>query len=451
MIAAALTALVLVAQDGVPLRAAPSDTAPQQAQLVQGDALEVRGRRLDHLQVWDPRRERAGYVRATQVKAIDPVPANAPQLLAVTRFLRDQPGSETLGIAYAAAYLKATPQLDPEAFDAIGHFAERLARRASRQGGALASSQVEAAATYGVKFQSLERDGAVQLCYEGDAFRRVLALAAPAELQARAVLALTRHDCVDPALRPAERRAVDEERAALLSRIDPVALPVPLAHRLRLRRAGVWSQLAFDAARSGRPQPALMQLAIDSLADVDRSELPDDDLADYHDAALRVGATRWAAEPLPATTGALRLEAGEPGQTCVAIGALRRCTYGVVWTASQRADAAGRTIALAVQPLPGWRELWLFRRGEAGWTVDVLPPAASEPQLGYVEFAGFVPGTPRLLLAREARVEGRLQRRFEVLALDTLAVDKSASTPQGLVLVAKWQDAAWKRQTVSLR
>lgn len=451
MITTALTALVLVAQDGVALRAAPSDTAPQQAQLVQGNALEVRGRRLDHLQVWDPLRERAGYVRATQVKAIDPVPANAPQLLAVTRFLRDQPGSEALGIAYAAAYLKAVPQLDAEAFDAIGHFAERLARRASRQGGALASAQVEAAATYGVKFQSQERDGAVQLCYDGDAYRRVLSLAAPAELQARAVLALTRHDCVDPNLRPTERHALDEERAALLSRVDPVALPAPLSHRLRLRRAGVWSQLAFDAARSGAPQPALMQLAIDSLAAVDRNELPDDDVGDYNEAALRVGATRWAAEPVPTTPGALRIAAGEPGQTCVSLGELRRCTYGVVWAASQRADAAGRTIVLAVQPLAGWRELWLFRRGESGWTVDVLPPAASEPQLGYVEFAGFVPGAGKLLAAREVKAEGRFQRRFEVLALDTLAVDRSASTPSLLVLFGKWQDAAWKRQTVSLR
>ena len=40
---------------------------------------------------------------------------------------------------------------------------------------------------------------------------------------------------------------------------------------------------------------------------------------------------------------------------------------------------------------------------------------------------------------------------FEVLSLDTLAVDKQASTPSLLAAFGKWQDAAWKRQTVSLR
>lgn len=458
MITAALSALVLVAQDPVPLRAAPSDSAAQQAQLVQGDALEVRGRRLDWLQVWDHRRERAGYVRAAQVKPVDTRPEAVPQLQAVTRFLRDQPGAETLGIAYAAAWLKAAPAPDAEAFDAIGHFAERLARRGSRQGGALVAAQLEAAAAYGVKFNGYEREGAIQLCYDGEAWRRVLALGADAQTQARAVLALTRQDCIDPALRPAERHAADETRAQLLERVDAGALPAPLSHRVRLRRAGVWATLAFDAARSGQPAAAPMQRAIDALAGVDGHELADEDQADWNEAAVRVGASRWAVETTPGLPGQLllRSEAGEPGQTCVVLhdgrqDLARRCTWGVAWLASARADVQASTLALAVQPLAGWRELWLFRRGEAGWMVDVLPPAASEPQLGYVEFAGFVPGARKLLLAREARVDGRFQRRFEVLSLDTLALDRQASTPSLLVLFGKWQDAGWKRSTVSLR
>jgi len=54
-------------------------------------------------------------------------------------------------------------------------------------------------------------------------------------------------------------------------------------------------------------------------------------------------------------------------------------------------------------------------------------------------------------MAREARVDGRVQRSFEVLRLDTLAVERQASTPSLLVLFGRWQDVAWKRQTVALR
>ena len=59
--AAALAAVAIVTQDQTALRAAPRDSAAQQAVLWQGDALEVRGRRLDYLQVYDHRRERAGF------------------------------------------------------------------------------------------------------------------------------------------------------------------------------------------------------------------------------------------------------------------------------------------------------------------------------------------------------------------------------------------------------
>ena len=68
--AVALTTLAIVAQDATTLRAAPSASAATQAQLWQGELLEVRGSRLDYLQVYDHRRERAGYVRASQVRVL---------------------------------------------------------------------------------------------------------------------------------------------------------------------------------------------------------------------------------------------------------------------------------------------------------------------------------------------------------------------------------------------
>jgi hypothetical protein len=470
--AAALAGLAIVAQDQTALRAAPSASAAQQAQLWQGDLLEVRGEKLDHLQVYDHRRERAGYVRASQLRRISFDETQAPQLFSVLRFLRDAPGSEALGIAYVAAYLKAVPAnaMTAEPFDALGVMVERLARRASSRATASSASvaaHVESVASYGVKFTSYEQDGAIQLCYDGDAFKRVLQMAsAQADEKARAVLALTRNDCINPVLRPHELVPLNSARAALLDSLPLAAeLPPLLKNRLQMRRAAVWSTVTFEKARAGQDASAAAQRALNALAAVDKSELADDDAAEYSDAAVRVGASRWAAVPAAAALARVHMtvQAGEaPGQTCVLIKDAKRdtalatrCTFGVVWTASARLSPDGRSLTLAVQQLPTWTELWVFRapgkESSAGWDVAVLPPAATEPGLGYLEFAGFVPGTSKMLMAREARVDGRFKRSFEVIDLATLATEKYASTPQLLVLFGKWQDALWKSQTVSLR
>src|SRR3954463_8192130 len=89
--AAASLGTAIVATDHAVLRASPRDSAPQQAQLWQGEVLEVRGERLDYLQVWDHARERGGFVKATQVRRSALTEAQAPELLAVLRFLREAP------------------------------------------------------------------------------------------------------------------------------------------------------------------------------------------------------------------------------------------------------------------------------------------------------------------------------------------------------------------------
>jgi hypothetical protein len=463
------TVLAIVTQDQASLRAAARDSATQQAVLWQGDVLEIRGQRGDYLQVYDHRRERGGYIRAVQVRRVALSPTEAPELLAVVRFLRDTPGAEALGISYAAAYLKAVPaeSLTAEPLDAIGSMADRLARRAStdrtKSNDVAPAAHLEVAAQYGLRVKSFERSGRVQICYDGEMFRRVLAMpSAEPDQQARAALGLTRHECVDPGLGPSDRFQLDLWRATALDRVPATGLTPLLASRLHARRAGVWSAIAFEKARRGEPTQAAAQRALEELATVNTGDLGEEALPEYTDAAVRVGAIRGAAGF--GTHGSGRRTGstapGAPGETCVSLQdtkqpsdtpLLRRCTYGTVWTASARSNGAATVLTLAVQPLEAWRELWVFRKGSQGWTVDVLPPGTSNPDLGYIEFAGWTPGAKRMLVAREVKVDGHFRRRFEVLRLDTLVADRQANTPEVLADFSRWQDASWKHQTVALR
>lgn len=464
----ALIMTAIVVQDQTPLRAAPRATAPQQAVLWQGDTLEVRGERLDYLQVYDHRRERAGYVQAWRVRTYPLNSSNAPELLAVARFLRETPGAEALGIGYIALFLKAAPAeaIGAEAFDTLGTMADRLARRASMRWGkpgeeALAA-HLEVATSYGITFHNFDREGRVQICYDGDAFRRVLALPATDEQRVRAALALTGPECVNPTLGLVERHELEQWRAEVLDRVETAKLPEFWANRLRLRRAGVWASIAFQLTRRNQPAQKAGMRAVAELAAVNKAELALDDTKAYAEAAVRVGASRWAAESLILPTAGLSVVTvpRQPGETCVQLvdaqhpaqtPLFERCTYGVVWTTSARATPHGNALALAVQPLDTWRELWVFRRTDTGWAVDTLPPTTSGPDLGYLEFAGWAPDGSRVLVAREARVDGKFKRSFEIIRLDTLEVEKQAENPTALTLFYRWQDPDWKRQTLAVR
>ena len=531
-LAVAAAALALVAEDNLALRSAPSDAAPAQAILYRGDWLEVRGEAPGFLKVWDHRRERGGYVRPQNVR-VHPLPpvnaggtggeALAAELAAVVRFLRDSAGFESLGIAYAALYLKVAPTpaaalpvnavaarsggegavlssharemagresvfaRQAEVLAALGEMADRLGRRGSgaSSGGARADSvlagQIGVAESYRVGFHRFERAGRMVVCYDGDAFMRVLrAPGAAPELQARAALALTRRGCLDPAVMAAQRRAWNEARLEVLAAVEgPLSrglLPAAPAYRLRLRAAEALAEKAHDEAAQGRAESAARAAAesLRRLALVDRGRLAPEDAGSYEDTAVRVAAVRWLAEaaaPPRRPAVVVAIAPARPGETCVRLqsaGAasngvgvptpIERCTYGVVLGSSLRLAPSGRAVALAVAPLPGWTELWIFRAGGAGgagggsWRVDVIPPGAGDPgaDVGYVELAGFSPDG-RVLVARELRTAARFTRRFELLAAESTRVEHWSGTADRLRAFQRWASPAWRQGTLTLR
>jgi hypothetical protein len=463
----ALTAtLAIVLQDHAALRAAPRSNATELTRLWQGDVLEVRGGHAGYLKVYDYRRERGGYLRGDAARPVELSESAAPDLLAVLRFLRDSPGSEALGISYGAAYLKAVPPraLNAEPFDAIAQMAERLADQASGSTDHLAdfAPHLDVVQQFGVRMRNFERNGRMRVCYDGELFHRVLTFpGAQPEERARAILGLTRPDCIDPDLGPVPRASVDTERAQLLEPVKDGELNAMTRSRLHARRAGVWASLSFVHDRRGEPAGAAAERALAELLAVHPEDLGDDRRPEYVDAVLRVGAIRWAGALPALQRGPLTLSAtpGNPGQTCVALedarrpraaATIRRCTYGMVRMASIQAIPQGPALVLAVQPLESWRELWVFHEKAGSWTIDVLSPGLDNPEEGYVDFAGYAPGTRRLLIAREVKDRGRFRRSFEELRLDDLALVRQASNPELLRDFGRWQDVAWRRDTLAL-
>ena len=450
----------LVSQDA-PLRGAPRDTASLQAQMGRGEALEIRGERADHWQVWDYRRERGGWLRKSQVLLLPRGEGASAELLSQLRLARQQWGTEGLGLGLAAAYVQAATPAElagaggAEALDAMGSFAERIADRASlpaaRPGEGQLAAQLDVAARYGLKFEQFDvEEGRVQVCYEGEAFRPVLAVAATPEQRVRAALALTRAECLHPRATPREAEARDQWRQRVLAQVDAATLPVHWKNRLQMRRAAVAASLAFAQARRGAGLDGVSPQA--EFAGIVPTELTEDDQPAYADAAMRVNAARWLGSSGAARDwGALQLAlvGGSDGEHCVELKeagrlAARRCSFGQVALASASLNREGRALALAVQPLDGWRELWVFLKDRGEWRVEVMPPAPAQPGLGVAEFAGWVPGGAQMLLAREFRAEGRYRRSFEVVSLPNLATERQSTEPALMAAFQRWADPAWR-------
>ena len=490
MLLALTASLAIVVGEHASVRSMPRSTATELTTLWQGDVVEIRGEQAEYLRVYSYRRERGGYLRNESVRKVAFTEADAPSLLAVMRFLRETPGSEALGISYGAAYLKAVPPraLTTEAFDAIGQMAERLADTASGNGTQAHSTSVaarlEVVSQFGVRMRSFERNGRMQVCYDGELYRSLLAQpAATAEQQAHAVLGLTRSDCIEPATGPTARAALDEERRDLLERVQDTNLTPVTRSRVRARRAAVWSAITFAQARRGQAADAAAHRALAELAGVRAVDLGETYQSEYSDAVLRVSAIRWAAAPFAqtglatrsgvatltlasttGTTGAFAFTTApgaEPGQTCLTLEQsssqrpkailARRCTFGIIWLASAQVIPQASAVVLSVQPLESWRELWVFHQIAGKWLVDVLSPGFDEPDQGYVEYAGFAPGTSRILLVREVKERARYRRWFEEVRLEDLVLVRQASAPELLRDFGRWQDVRWRHETLALR
>ncbi len=310
-------ALAIVVADHTPLRSGAQSGATELTTLWQGDVLEIRGERAGYLQVYNYRRERGGYLRSDAVRPLGLTESDAPELLAVLRFLRESRGSEALGISYGAAYLKAVPSaaLTAEPLEAIALMAERLADSASGSTSAPADigAHLDVVNQFGVRMRSFERNGRIHLCYDGELFHRVLTLPrASAEERAIAALSLTRSDCIDPALGSAPRTALDHERSAILAAIPERDLTPLTRSRLHARRAAVWASLAFEAARNGEPVGVAGRSALAELLGVRFNDLGEDRRSEYTDVVLRVSASRWAPLVASAPLNGLTLSASRP-------------------------------------------------------------------------------------------------------------------------------------------
>jgi hypothetical protein len=344
--------------------------------------------------------------------------------------------------------------------------ADRLARRATsnKTNDAALAAHLDVAASYGVKLVSFEREGRTRVCYDGEAFRRVLALGGSPEVRVRAALALTRPECIDPAANPVELQALNEWRSSVLEQVDTAKLPAYLANRLHLRRAEVYAALAYQFSRRGEaPRGAkASERSVEELARVLKAELAEEDKPAYAAAAVRVGASRHAVEPAverPGSGPVLELAQGQPGETCMRLVDAKepkavlseRCTYGLVWPGSVRRSAQGTAVTVAVQMLESWTELWVFHQEGGAWVLDTVAPAATEPVLGYVELAGFSPDGSRVLVAREALVEGRVKSSFQLLKRETLMPEKSAERVEDFGSFQRWSSADWRGRTVAVR
>ena len=337
-----------------------------------------------------------------------------------------RPGYESLGIGYAALSLRAAPAGadTSEVFAAIGTMAERLARRASARRGRHARTRTLRRARRGRRELRRQvravdplddRVGAARLCYDGEAWTRVLAApaAAPAE-RARAALFLAVDPCRDPALPPAEARLWNDRRLRALESIDFAAagaLPASLGGRVRLRHAEALAWRAFDEARQGDAEAAVARGGGGGArAGARRSRACSPPRISTSTTRPRSASPPRAGRPrrrprraaARKTVGLVR-RAAQPGETCVRVVSRRRRREGAP---ARRALHLRRRLAERA-PLGA-----VGRRRDAGGAAA----AGLDRAVGPAPRRGRRPGGSRRSTAGDDRSRRRLRRGGRLLA-----------------------------------
>ena len=488
---AAILLVAIVAEDPAVMRNAPRDDAAPQATLWRGDWLEVRG-------------ERPGSCRSTTTGTNGPATC-APRSCASTASTRRPRPSCARWCAscatppaasrWASATRRSTcarrRRAPTRARSSRRSAPWRRGWRGARRRGAPTGGtpcRCRALSPRGVDGGGADRGrrelrrplsqrrpllagGRARLCYDGEAWERVLASpAAPPLERARAALFLAGGECLDPALAGRRRGApgtIAASRRSSRSIRRRAGVPAYLggARAAAPRRGAGLARLRRGATRRRRrgvgraPRAA----AIRELALVDRGRArargprhlrrrrgarrrlalgergagrsrrcaPH---VDHRRAARRRRELRAVVEPVGRGRGregararrALHLRRGLAERAALVAGGQRRDAGG--------AAAAGLDGALGDPRGPAQASAAPANGNGAAhvaWTSSRWSPATVEPEAGYVEAAGFSPDGAHLLVVREARGPGHPPRRFQVLSVPTLAVEKQANSADG--------------------
>ena len=111
----------------------------------------------------------------------------------------------------------------------------------------------------------------------------------------------------------------------------------------------------------------------------------------------------------------------------------------------------GPALVLAVQPLESWRELWVISRNGGKLDDRCAPAWAGQSGGGLRRFCGLRAGNAGGCSSRgKSRRARRFRRSFEELRLDDLALVRQASSPELLRDFGRWQDVAWRKDTLAL-
>ena len=368
-----------------------------------------------------------------------------------------------------------------EALDALGTLrrpagAARLGRRrarARRREAALAA-HLDVAARYGVAFASFERDGR-----DADLLRRRSVPPRPRAARRPAAAAGARRagadaaGCIDPALPRAERAAPRRlARRACSTASTRRGCRRYLKNRVAMRRASRVERASPSSARAGGDgaggSGSGASARWPSSPASTRRELTDDDrrgatttprCASTPRAGRprrrrrrRVGARRRASPPRrasrarPACCSSTRRTTGD-APLAQPLHLRRRL--------DRVGDASTARATRSRSRCSRWRRgasSGSSARAPTAGASSVLPPATQRAR------ASATPSSPagcraasRCWSRARRAATGSYQRSFELVRLDGLGTERQSADPASLGAFQRWQDAGWKRATVSLR